>query len=213
MSSSPRRRKPTRLLRGHYRRPLWPPSADPQQRSAAPTARWVEMALANARNVAANETGGAPQRYPGNSPRSARRSAWTARRRESSVSTSATPAASETVASCVVFGAEGAVKSGYRRFNISAVEPGDDYAAMRQVVRRRYHAAAESDAPLPDLILIDGGKGQLTQAAAALDGRAASRPAPMAVAKGAGRKPGHERLHLLGADPPSSSRRIPWRCT
>jgi excinuclease ABC subunit C len=63
----------------------------------------------------------------------------------------------ETVASCVVFGPDGPIKSDYRRFNIQDVEPGDDYAAIAQVVERRYARIKRGEAPLPDLILIDGG--------------------------------------------------------
>jgi excinuclease ABC subunit C len=66
-----------------------------------------------------------------------------------------------TKASCVVFGRDGAVKSDYRRYNIKDIEPGDDYAAMRQVLERRYSKRLQSPEQLPDLILIDGGKGQL----------------------------------------------------
>ncbi len=69
-----------------------------------------------------------------------------------------------TVASCVVFGTEGAIKSEYRRFNIADIQPGDDYAAMRQVLRRRFKKIVETDAKLPDVLLIDGGKGQVSQA-------------------------------------------------
>jgi excinuclease ABC subunit C len=66
-----------------------------------------------------------------------------------------------TKASCVVFGKEGAIKNEYRRYNINDIQPGDDYAAMRQVLDRRYRKRQNSPEQLPDLILIDGGKGQL----------------------------------------------------
>lgn len=66
-----------------------------------------------------------------------------------------------TRASCVVFGKEGAIKSEYRRYNINGIQPGDDYAAMRQVLDRRYRKRQNLPEQLPDLILIDGGKGQL----------------------------------------------------
>jgi len=71
-----------------------------------------------------------------------------------------------TVASCVVFNEGGPLKSDYRRFNIDNITPGDDYAAMDQALRRRYARIKKGEAPLPDLLLIDGGKGQLTQACA-----------------------------------------------
>ncbi|MFS2046186.1 excinuclease ABC subunit UvrC, partial [Stenotrophomonas geniculata] len=73
-----------------------------------------------------------------------------------------------TVASCVVFDAAGPVRAQYRRFNISGIEPGDDYAAMRQAIDRRFRRAVEEQGVLPDVLLIDGGAGQLAQAQAAL---------------------------------------------
>ena len=71
---------------------------------------------------------------------------------------------SETVGSCVVFGPRGPEKKLYRRFNVSDIEPGDDYAAMEQVLRRRYSRVLEKSESLPDLVVIDGGKGQLSRA-------------------------------------------------
>ena len=105
----------------------------------------------------------------------------------------------QTVASCVVFGENGAVKSDYRRFNIRDVEPGDDYGAIAQVVRRRYTRLKEGAAPLPDLILIDGGKGQLQAAARELDEIALDGPLLAAVAKGPARRAGKEVIHVRGA--------------
>ncbi len=67
-----------------------------------------------------------------------------------------------TVASCVVFDSDGAKPQAYRRFNINNINAGDDYAAMRQVLTRRY----QRQTPLPDMVLLDGGKGQLAQAMA-----------------------------------------------
>ncbi len=102
-----------------------------------------------------------------------------------------------TVASCVVFGQEGPLKSAYRRFNISGVEPGDDYGAMRQVLARRFKPGADADS-LPDLVLIDGGKGQLTAAREVLAESAHDGILLVGVAKGEGRKPGRERLYVAG---------------
>src|SRR5262245_7291739 len=69
-----------------------------------------------------------------------------------------------TVASCVVFGPEGPIKKEYRRFNITGIEPGDDYAAIGQALGRRYKRIKSGEIPLPDLLMIDGGRGQLNQA-------------------------------------------------
>jgi excinuclease ABC subunit C len=104
----------------------------------------------------------------------------------------------KTVASCVVFGAEGAVKADYRRFNIKDVPAGDDYGAIAQVIRRRYTRLKDSDAPLPDVILIDGGKGQLNAAAAELDDIQLSGPLLAAVSKGPDRRAGEEIIHRQG---------------
>ncbi|HEY1138991.1 MAG TPA: excinuclease ABC subunit UvrC, partial [Lysobacter sp.] len=74
-----------------------------------------------------------------------------------------------TVASCVVFDSEGPVRSQYRRYNIAGIEPGDDYAAMHQAIDRRFRRAVEEQGVMPDVLLIDGGAGQVAQARAALD--------------------------------------------
>jgi excinuclease ABC subunit C len=108
-----------------------------------------------------------------------------------------------TVASCVVFGPEGPRKSEYRRFNIAGLEPGDDYGAMRQALMRRYRRIKAGEAPVPDLLLIDGGPGQLAQAAAVLSELEVAVPAVVGVAKGPDRRPGQERLFLLGRDTPT----------
>ncbi len=103
-----------------------------------------------------------------------------------------------TVAACVVFGPEGAMRNEYRRFNIDDIEPGDDYAAMRQVVQRRYRRLLKEDRRLPDVVFIDGGKGQLSQARAVLDelGVGPEAMLPVGIAKGPERKPGMETLYI-----------------
>lgn len=99
-----------------------------------------------------------------------------------------------TVASCVVYHGNGMRKTDYRRFNIKDIQPGDDYAAMRQAVSRRYDALAEGEGTVPDLILIDGGKGQVGVAYAALTELGLAHLPMLGVAKGEGRKPGLESL-------------------
>jgi excinuclease ABC subunit C len=111
-------------------------------------------------------------------------------------------AGAETVGSCVVFGPEGPLKSDYRRFNIKDIEPGDDYAAMNQVLRRRYARVAEGHAPMPDVVLIDGGRGQLGEAVSVLEELKLERIRLVGVAKGEGRKPGRESLYVPGRDAP-----------
>ena len=104
-----------------------------------------------------------------------------------------------TVASCVVFGAEGPIKSDYRRFNISGTEPGDDYAAMQQALTRRYTRIAKGEGAVPDVLFIDGGRGQLSRAVEVLDELQVEGVTSVGVAKGEGRKPGREQL-FIGAD-------------
>ena len=103
-----------------------------------------------------------------------------------------------TKASCVVFGRDGAIKSEYRRYNIKDIEPGDDYAAMRQVLERRYSKRVQSPEQLPDLILIDGGKGQLGIALEVLEALNIPTIKPelrvFGVAKGAERRAGYEDI-------------------
>ena len=99
-----------------------------------------------------------------------------------------------TVASCVVYDGNGMKKSDYRRFNIRDIQPGDDYAAMRQAVFRRYDALAGGEGKAPDLILIDGGKGQVASAFAALSDLGLAHLPMIGVAKGEERKPGLETL-------------------
>jgi excinuclease ABC subunit C len=105
-----------------------------------------------------------------------------------------------TSASCVVLGPEGPVKSEYRRFNIEGLERGDDYGALRQALLRRYRRLKQGEAPLPDLLLVDGGPGQLQQALSVFGELELSLPAVAAVAKGADRRAGQERLFLAGRE-------------
>lgn len=103
-----------------------------------------------------------------------------------------------TKASCVVFGPEGAIKSEYRLYNIRDIQAGDDYAAMRQVLTRRYDKLREQPQLLPDLILIDGGKGQLHSALDVLEMLEIFEIKPqlriLGVAKGPERKAGYESI-------------------
>jgi excinuclease ABC subunit C len=103
-----------------------------------------------------------------------------------------------TVASCVVFDRNGPVKSDYRRFNIEDVEPGDDYGAISQALTRRYRRVKEGEGRLPDLLLIDGGKGQLRAAEAVMQELQIEEVRLVGVAKGPERKPGKEQLFLSG---------------
>lgn len=166
-------------------------------------ARWLELAMHNAREALAvrlASKGGMTRRY---------------RALQEALELSEPPARMEcfdishtlgerTVASCVVFDAEGPRKSDYRRFNIKTGEQGitggDDYAAMRQALERRYQRIQAGEAPLPDVLLIDGGKGQLRQAEVVLQelgvpiGEGGVRL--LGVAKGPERKAGLEVLFL-----------------
>ncbi len=101
-----------------------------------------------------------------------------------------------TVASCVVFDLNGPLKSDYRRFNIEDITGGDDYAAMRQVLSRRYKRLKEGEARLPDILFIDGGKGQLSQAQAVLEQLQICDVLLVGIAKGPERRPGKEVLWL-----------------
>lgn len=105
----------------------------------------------------------------------------------------------QTVASCVVFDSNGPARAEYRRYNITGITPGDDYAAMNQVLRRRYGKALEPE-KVPDVILIDGGKGQLGQAKQVFAELEVSwdkdHPLLLGVAKGSDRKAGLETLFL-----------------
>ena len=101
-----------------------------------------------------------------------------------------------TVASCVVFDQGGPAKSDYRRFNIEDVTAGDDYAAMEQALRRRYTRLQRGEGKLPDVLFIDGGKGQLRRAQAVLDELGVNGVLLIGVAKGTARKAGMETLLL-----------------
>jgi len=100
------------------------------------------------------------------------------------------------VASCVVFDGSGALKSDYRRFNIEDITAGDDYAAMEQAIRRRYTRLMKGEGKLPDILLIDGGKGQIGIAKEVLTDLGVVGVMILGVAKGTTRKPGLETLIL-----------------
>jgi excinuclease ABC subunit C len=103
-----------------------------------------------------------------------------------------------TVASCVLFGPEGARRREYRRYNIEGVAPGDDYAAMHQALRRHAARIVALERPRPDLLLIDGGPGQVDAAVRALEEAGLTQVPVVGVSKGADRRPGQERLHRAG---------------
>jgi excinuclease ABC subunit C len=121
-----------------------------------------------------------------------------------------------TVASCVVFGPDGPLKSGYRKFNIDGIEPGDDYAAIRQAVGRRFaklrggrgaeQSTASGAGEAPDVLFIDGGQGQLNAALEALEDLDITDLRVVAIAKGPTRRPGLEELILPERD---TSLRLP----
>ena len=106
------------------------------------------------------------------------------------------------VASCVVFGPEGPVKGDYRRFNLRDLAPGDDYAGIEQAVERRFARVLRGEAPMPELLLIDGGSGQLQAATTALARLGITDLAVVSVAKGADRRAGQERLFFPGQEAP-----------
>src|SRR5437762_3871974 len=99
-----------------------------------------------------------------------------------------------TVASCVVYDRQQMQKAEYRRFNIRDITPGDDYAAMRQVLERRYGKVTAEGGKMPDLVLIDGGKGQVGVARSVLADLGLHQVSVVGVAKGPERKPGLEEL-------------------
>lgn len=106
----------------------------------------------------------------------------------------------QTVASCVVFDKDGAKKSDYRKFNIEGITGGDDYAAMKQAITRRFKrlakAESEGKGTLPDILLVDGGKGQMTQAREVFEELEISNVLLIGVAKGSTRKAGFETLYV-----------------
>jgi excinuclease ABC subunit C len=111
----------------------------------------------------------------------------------------------KTVASCVVFDREGALKQDYRRFNIEGIQAGDDYAALEQALTRHYKKRKSHDAILPDLVIIDGGKGQLNKCRAVMEELQLQDIPMIAVSKGPDRKPGEEQIWLDS----SNAQRLP----
>lgn len=101
-----------------------------------------------------------------------------------------------TVASCVVFTTEGIARKEYRRFNIAEAAAGDDYGALREAVGRRFTRIRDGEAPCPDLLLIDGGAGQVNAVLPVLRELGFASQLVVGVSKGPDRKPGQERLHL-----------------
>lgn len=100
----------------------------------------------------------------------------------------------QTVASCVVFDQNGAVKKDYRRFNIKGITKGDDYAALKQALQRHYVHLKQQEINLPDLLFIDGGKGQVSIARQVLEELQITGIQIIGIAKGVARKPGLEKL-------------------
>lgn len=106
-----------------------------------------------------------------------------------------------TVVSCVVFDAEGPRKADYRRFNIKN-GAGDDYAALNEALHRRFRKARQGEGQIPDILLIDGGRGQINVTRTALQELQIQGIVILGVAKGLGRKPGRERLYVPGRKQP-----------
>ena len=107
-----------------------------------------------------------------------------------------------TVASCVVYDKSAMQKGEYRHYNIAGIEPGDDYGAMREVLTRRYRKIVAGEGKVPDLVLIDGGKGQLAVASGVFAELGLNDVALVAVAKGPERRPGQEQLIVAGSGEP-----------
>jgi excinuclease ABC subunit C len=107
-----------------------------------------------------------------------------------------------TVASCVIYGPEGPIKKDYRRFNITGVTPGDDYGALRQALKRRYERVRAGEARAPDVLLIDGGLGQINEVHGELEQLGFGDLKLVGVAKGPDRRAGQERLFVFGSEIP-----------
>jgi excinuclease ABC subunit C len=107
-----------------------------------------------------------------------------------------------TVASCVVFTSEGSARKEYRRFNIATVEGGDDYGALREAVSRRYTRIRAGEVPQPDVLFIDGGRGQVNAVLPVLAELGFAHLPVIGVSKGPDRKPGQERLHPAHSSEP-----------
>jgi excinuclease ABC subunit C len=103
-----------------------------------------------------------------------------------------------TVASCVIYGPEGPIKKDYRRFNITGVTPGDDYGALRQALKRRYERVKAGEVVAPDVLLIDGGLGQINEVYAELEQLGFAGLKLVGVAKGPDRRAGQEKLFVHG---------------
>ncbi|KAF0810457.1 excinuclease ABC subunit C [Alcanivorax sp. S71-1-4] len=101
----------------------------------------------------------------------------------------------QAVASCVVFGPEGAIKGDYRRFNVAPAQGGDDYAALAEAVTRRYQRVTREGKALPELLLIDGGKGQVKSVMTALESIGLGHMYVLGISKGPSRRAGLEVLH------------------
>lgn len=159
--------------------------------------RWLEMAADNARQAAAlRRASGSGQAEQLEALREALQlPAQPARIECFDISHSG---GSETMAACVVFAGGSPLKADYRRFTIRDVAAGDDYEAIGQAVRRRYQRIVRGEGALPDLVLIDGGRGQLTRAAEVLAALGLQDLPLVAVSKGADRRPGEERLWRPG---------------
>jgi excinuclease ABC subunit C len=172
-----------------------------RQRVRGTRRRWVDMALTNARQAAASRAAATATLAEQFAELARSLQLSTSPERIECFDISHTQGG-ETVASCVVYRVSGPQKGEYRRFNVRDVEPGDDYAAIGQAVRRRYARVASGELAPPDLVLIDGGRGQLSRAAEVLGELGLTSLPLVAVAKGAGRRPGTERLYRHGHDRP-----------
>lgn len=158
-------------------------------------ARWLEMALANAENGLAGRLANREGLYARFLNLQRLLGCKEPPKRLECFDISHTQG-EQTVASCVVFDREGPVKSAYRRFNIEGVTPGDDYAAMAQAVSRRFNRMKKGEHACPDILFIDGGKGQVRAAQKVLRELEVKDVMIIGVSKGSDRKPGMETLVL-----------------